>query len=170
MCFTLRLHTSAAPPRGGLTQALALMKGISLTLATISLLAISSEALAQRFPDHPIGYYRQSVPVAKNSNCNTPIYDSVAIKRKTSTLAYVAIDTLKCDFDADRCQYYGIGRWRDNKIIASAPGSDGKICRITLNANGSTIKVVSIGEDCNSNDFCGWGGSLGAFGVFQRFR
>jgi hypothetical protein len=22
MCFTLRLHTSAAPPRGGLTQAL----------------------------------------------------------------------------------------------------------------------------------------------------
>jgi hypothetical protein len=28
MCFTLRLHTSAAPPRGGLTQALAPMKKI----------------------------------------------------------------------------------------------------------------------------------------------
>ena len=26
MCFTLRLHTSAAPPRGGLTQALGRMK------------------------------------------------------------------------------------------------------------------------------------------------
>jgi len=29
MCFTLRLHTSAAPPRGGLTQALGPMKDIS---------------------------------------------------------------------------------------------------------------------------------------------
>ena len=27
MCFTLRLHTSAAPPQGGLTPALGLMKG-----------------------------------------------------------------------------------------------------------------------------------------------
>jgi hypothetical protein len=32
MCFTLRLHTSAAPPRVGLTQALAAMKNLLLLL------------------------------------------------------------------------------------------------------------------------------------------
>jgi hypothetical protein len=45
MCFTLRLHMSAAPPQGGLTQALAPMKKVVIAIALL-LATLPGQSLA----------------------------------------------------------------------------------------------------------------------------
>ena len=50
MCFTLRLHMSAAPPQGGLTQALGRMSNISCTLKSIH--GDTSLTLSDFHPEH----------------------------------------------------------------------------------------------------------------------
>jgi hypothetical protein len=55
-CFTLRLHTSAAPPRVGLTQALAVMKNHSRLLDLFWQFASKLEELHTLYLDSLVGY------------------------------------------------------------------------------------------------------------------
>ena len=54
VCFTLRLHTSAAPPQGGLTQALDAMKKLSaIGLMALVMVAACTEQTASQSPVTP---------------------------------------------------------------------------------------------------------------------
>jgi hypothetical protein len=49
MCFTLRLHMSAAPPQGGLTQALGGMRKVPAYMASLEELATLKNAIGAWF-------------------------------------------------------------------------------------------------------------------------
>ena len=51
MCFTLRLHMSAAPPQGGLTQALGGKKHSVVSLSPLQLIDFGQHCSSGRFLD-----------------------------------------------------------------------------------------------------------------------
>jgi len=93
--------------------------------------------------------------------------ETIAVRRKNKELVYVAVDLIF--HNGHGCAYYGVGRWRSGKLLASSPHpSSGKICRLEISINGNKASFKEHSGDCSTPGFCSARGGLGGEAGFAR--
>jgi hypothetical protein len=125
----------------------------------------SSLALAADFPKSILGTYVHKEPVCSGPSngpleCSGVTWNTIAIKPRNDALAYVGIDLRFRN--GHSCSFYGVGRWRDKTLLASARqyGDRLKICRVTVTINGNRASFATHSGSCESSAFCSANGEL----------
>ena len=148
------------------------MRLTRLATVVLTTIGITHAASAELIPDSILGSYKQPQRVCETKNggkdpadrytCYGTVFDTIVIQRKSQELAYVGI-TLQFT-NGHNCGFYGIGRWRNQALIASAKEPYGdRICRVRLTFSDrdvTTNVITAEDEGWPCTDFCGTNGNL----------
>lgn len=146
--------------------------GPSMRLHAVFLLLICTHAAsAQSTPERFLGMYSKAEKVCfaytEGPICESTRNETIAISRKNHDLVYVGVNLVF--YNGHGCAFYGVGRWRSGKIIASSPHpSSGKICRIEVSFNGRQASFREHSGDCSTPGFCSARGVLHGGDSFIR--
>lgn len=140
-------------------------------LANLAVLCITASAFAEPVPESVLGVYarpqKSCFTSAEGEWCEGFRNETIAIRRRTKELAYVGVDLIF--FNGHRCSYYGVGRWRDGKLVASSSNPFSRnICRLEVSIDGTSASFKKHSGDCDPVGFCSARGSLSGGRGFIR--
>ena len=129
-------------------------------------------------PDSLLGIYKKKVPICfyeaddsgtRVNRCDGFAYDMITIKKKTATIAYVGV-TLMFQ-NADKCHFYGVGRWDGQLLHASTESMNNDICRLKISINNEGARITHVSNECGpAKGFCAYHGSFTGAGPLPKAR
>ena len=138
------------------------MTQLATFIAALTFCVVSHAAPASEIPGFVFGEYRLKQPicfytsVGPGVECEGFAYDTIAIEKKTPTVAYVGV-TLMFQ-NAEMCHFHGVGRWNGKFLIASDRTYDERVCRLRISLENNHARVLEANDACS--EFCAYHGSL----------
>jgi hypothetical protein len=154
------------------------MKHFAALLVLFTCSIYSGSLFAEAIPDSILGLYKKKVPIcffavddsgSQVNQCDGFAYDTIAIQRKTQVIAYVGVTLIFQN--ADRCHFYGVGRWKGHTLEASARSWDSNICRLQIAFDRDGARIVQAGEGCGpAKGYCAYHGTLNGAGPLPKVK
>ncbi len=136
-------------------------------ISLVSLICLASLAIAQENIEGEYTRKTNNCFVSTSSpdgwDCEAPLEEGVAIKRRNQDSYYVFLKTRGAN--GHFCEYNGVGRMSGSVLVTSSKDPE---CQVSIHVEGNKAGFTSKGDGCNM--YCGARSTLDAGDLKKKVR